>query len=219
MANKYQTLDLSHLRNVYAVGDIHGHFSLLEAKLESLGFDPEQDALISVGDLVDRGPESERALEFCRKPWFHWIRGNHEDLLRIFVHQTQQYSEEQMARNGGGWLLKVPEEDRYEFAQVLNDAPLILDVIAPSGKLCGFVHACFPSDDWRHAAEIAENHENICMWDRTDVHSPKPQGIRYIDYVFHGHTPLQGPRKVGNVVWIDTGVYRDGGKLTIVKLP
>lgn len=219
MSPPFLRIDLSHLRNVYAVGDIHGCFRMLEAKLETIGFDPEKDALISVGDLVDRGPESDRALEFCRKPWFYWVRGNHEELLRIFVTKEQNYTKEKAIKNGMGWFINFPEDIQQEFVQVLNDAPVIMEVITPNAKRCGFVHAAFPSDDWRFAEEIAVRDSHSCLWDRTDVHNPKPNGIRYIDYVFHGHTPLQTPRTVANVVWLDTSACRAGGTLTVVKLP
>jgi len=42
----------------FAVGDIHGCFSHLRRSLEAIGFDASVDRLFSVGDLIDRGPES-----------------------------------------------------------------------------------------------------------------------------------------------------------------
>lgn len=63
-----------------AVGDIHGHFQRLEKCLEAVRFDPAVDRLFSVGDLVDRGPHSEAALEWLAQPWFHAVQGNHEAL-------------------------------------------------------------------------------------------------------------------------------------------
>lgn len=59
----------------YVVGDIHGCFSLLQAKLDEIGFDPTKDRLFSVGDLVDRGTESDKVLEWLSKPWFHAVCG------------------------------------------------------------------------------------------------------------------------------------------------
>lgn len=64
----------------FAVGDIHGMFRLLQTELDGIGFDPLVDRLFSVGDLVDRGPDSELALEWIAKPWFHAVQGNHEDM-------------------------------------------------------------------------------------------------------------------------------------------
>lgn len=63
-----------------AVGDIHGHFERLQRCLDEVGFDPEVDRLFSVGDLVDRGPASEQALDWLAQPWFHAVQGNHEAL-------------------------------------------------------------------------------------------------------------------------------------------
>lgn len=63
-----------------AVGDIHGHFQRLQQCLDAVGFDPAVDRLFSVGDLVDRGPHSEAALDWLAQPWFHAVQGNHEAL-------------------------------------------------------------------------------------------------------------------------------------------
>ena len=60
------------------VGDIHGCWDELQALLDlaALGGD---DAIISIGDLVDRGPESPRVLRFFRDtPNARAIMGNHE---------------------------------------------------------------------------------------------------------------------------------------------
>jgi len=62
----------------FAVGDIHGHFTRLQAALEAVDFAPEVDRLFSVGDVVDRGPESERVLDWLAQPWFFAVQGNHE---------------------------------------------------------------------------------------------------------------------------------------------
>ena len=52
------------------VGDLHGHRSLLEAQLERLNFGPAHDRVMSVGDLVNRGPESLATLSLIEEPWF-----------------------------------------------------------------------------------------------------------------------------------------------------
>ncbi len=41
---------------LYAVGDLHGCYTLLMNRLKEIGFDFDNDLLISVGDLVDREP-------------------------------------------------------------------------------------------------------------------------------------------------------------------
>lgn len=60
------------------IGDIHGCYSELQDLLEKAGL-AEGDAIISVGDCVDRGPETPAVLAFFRNTrQAHLIMGNHE---------------------------------------------------------------------------------------------------------------------------------------------
>lgn len=52
MSNLVKYLEIDEDVNVYVVGDIHGAYSLLKEKLESVNFDYNKDLLIAVGDLV-----------------------------------------------------------------------------------------------------------------------------------------------------------------------
>jgi serine/threonine protein phosphatase 1 len=78
--NIYQRIDGTQWRHVWVVGDIHGCFSILMAKLRQYRFDPWQDLLVSVGDVIDRGPDSLRCLKLLRKRWIVAVRGNHEQM-------------------------------------------------------------------------------------------------------------------------------------------
>jgi len=59
----------------FIVGDLHGCRSLLEDLLAEVAFDGARDRLFSVGDLVDRGPDSEGCLELLKEPWFYPVLG------------------------------------------------------------------------------------------------------------------------------------------------
>lgn len=67
------------------VGDIHGCFEELQTLLSQINFQ-EKDELISIGDLVDRGPNPREVVSFFMDtPNARAIMGNHEDKhLRIF---------------------------------------------------------------------------------------------------------------------------------------
>src|SRR5690606_32978628 len=88
----------------YAGGDIHGDFSRLQHASETVGFDRRKDGLLSVGDVVDRGPGAEQALDWLALPWFHAVRGNHEDYA-IRHSLGGRVDIENYRVNGGGWFL------------------------------------------------------------------------------------------------------------------
>src|SRR5580693_7233947 len=62
------------------VGDVHGCRRELEQILERVAFGAG-DRLISVGDLVARGPDSLGVLDIVRRTGAIVVRGNHEQKL------------------------------------------------------------------------------------------------------------------------------------------
>ena len=62
------------------VGDVHGHYEGLMKLLEAIAPD-SQDQVYFVGDLIDRGPQSARVIDFVRHNRYHCVLGNHEQLL------------------------------------------------------------------------------------------------------------------------------------------
>jgi hypothetical protein len=60
------------------IGDIHGCFHELQALLDKAGL-VDEDAIISLGDCVDRGPETPQVLNFLKEnPNAQVLMGNHE---------------------------------------------------------------------------------------------------------------------------------------------
>lgn len=50
----------------FAIGDVQGCFKTLRRLLEQTGFDPGEDRVWLVGDLINRGPRSLKALRWAR---------------------------------------------------------------------------------------------------------------------------------------------------------
>lgn len=76
--NKFKRFEINTTGRDFAVGDVHGHFTKLQAALDAVGFNAATDRLFSVGDLVDRGPESADVDTWLAKPWFFAVQGNHD---------------------------------------------------------------------------------------------------------------------------------------------
>lgn len=106
---------------VYAVGDIQGCYDELRALLDRLRFDPANDVLWLVGDLVNRGPKSLETLRFVRDLGTAAITvlGNH-DLHLIAASHGRHLG------HGGHTLdavLSAP--DREELVDWLRRQPLL----------------------------------------------------------------------------------------------
>lgn len=220
----------------FVVGDIHGYFQTLERLLGIIGFDAATDRLFSVGDLIDRGPESHRAAEFLGKPWFHAIRGNHEQMLcdAITPGLRQPAALDLWQKNGGGWFASVADADRIALFQAIRELPLAMEIALPGGGIAALAHADLVSGDWqRERMQLADaaRHESLAetlLWSRrrarvvhncvqTDVPAERIE-IDGVSVIFFGHTPMPAPVACDNTRWIDTGVFMDEGRLAIAEL-
>jgi serine/threonine protein phosphatase 1 len=105
---KIQYLSKNHKGRDFVCGDLHGCFELLEERLCEIHFNYQHDRLFSVGDIIDRGGESDQALNYLKKSWFYCIRGNHEQMfLDWCTEDTPIYRNDAFRfhiHNGGLWI-------------------------------------------------------------------------------------------------------------------
>lgn len=68
----------------WIIGDVHGCYDTLIALIESLPQEAKinnYENLIFVGDLVDRGKDSKKVIEFVRNSNASCVQGNHESMM------------------------------------------------------------------------------------------------------------------------------------------
>lgn len=209
----------------FCVGDIHGMYDLLEQLLASVNFDSKADRLISVGDLVDRGPASARALYYLNQSWFYPIRGNHEQML-IDCHENPDDLEMLgiWQRNGGNWWANQPTAMQHALYRRMRRLPLAMEVPTQRGMV-GIVHADVPEGmNWQDfTAALIKGHKEItshALWSRLRVRNAESsRPVEGIQEIYCGHNIVHTPVSAGNIHFIDTGAYlgRDG-KLTIIDI-
>lgn len=221
----------------FVVGDIHGEFSLLESALESISFDRERDRLICCGDLIDRGPESHRALEFLLKPWFYSVKGNHDEWAVRSVNALLEGEGLQTAaewiKNGGNWMIHQDPDAMESIAEALDALPVLIEIDATQGRI-GICHAEPPLGAHWEALKMqverrSEKAIEGLLWDRHRIdHAQRvvrdygaliePQqgwGVDGIDHLFVGHSVVDDWLTLGNVHFIDTGSCFGGDVLLV----
>ncbi len=207
----------------FVVGDVHGDFARLQMLMDAVGFDRLKDRLIAVGDLIDRGPDSDACLAWLDRPFFHSVIGNHE-LMAISVHEGIE-PPDLYREVGGRWFLGLPFEERADYVKAFTTLPVAIEVQTPAG-LVGIVHAEVPSGmswpDFVAAIEAAEG-ETIrsATWMRARIDSAlkgiPARPVAGVHRVYAGHTPVRQPLGAANISWIDTGACF-GGMLSMVDL-
>jgi serine/threonine protein phosphatase 1 len=71
--------------------------------------------------LVDRGPRSEEAIDWIAQPWFHAVRGNHEQMAISVA--AGQHDHDHYQRNGGGSFLAHPKIAEKQSAKYWTPCP------------------------------------------------------------------------------------------------
>ncbi len=222
-------------RRVYAVGDIHGRFDLLErllAQISADAVDCGQDVeTVFVGDYVDRGAGSAAVIErLAAGPDadMRWVtlRGNHDQILLDILEGTGDVADvvgswlllggrETLRSYGVPWELIMGGDVAATISDLRDRVPAahleFLRRTSPSHRAGDylFVHAGI-----RPGIAIDRQRDHDLMWIRREfLHSAHDHGC----VVVHGHTPVEAVEELPNRIGIDTGAYASG-RLTALVL-
>ncbi|ELQ6104988.1 metallophosphoesterase [Cronobacter turicensis] len=212
----YQRIDGAAWRHIYIVGDLHGCLQALVSALRRERFDPRVDALISVGDVIDRGPDSQGCLRLIGKRWFFAVRGNHEAMA---LEALGTGDNALWAINGGNWYFGLSDVAKQEAQAQLAKArelPLVIE-LQSHDRLIVVAHADYPASRyvWEQALD-----EHAVVWSRTRINrvsAGEEEDIQGADAFYFGHTPLREPLNGGNLHYIDTGAVF-GNPLTLIRV-
>ncbi|MGY7696460.1 serine/threonine protein phosphatase [Klebsiella pneumoniae] len=213
----YQRINGADWRNIWVVGDLHGCYTNLMNRLDGVGFDPAQDLLVSVGDLIDRGSENVECLELITMPWFRAVRGNHEQMMidGLSAHGNVNH----WVANGGGWFFYL-DYDKEILAKALahkvTELPLIIELVTGDRKVV-ICHADYPHNEYEFDKPVPEE---MVIWNRDRVSDAQDGNVSEItgaDLFIFGHTPAPQPLKFANQMYIDTGAVFCG-RLTLVQI-
>lgn len=228
----FQKFDKNTQGRDFVIGDIHGMFDMVEQLMDQVIFDPAVDRMFSVGDLVDRGPRSKEADNWCKQPWFHAIKGNHEQMaIDVYndMHGGEGWNVSDTVAlhiwNGGDWFHELDGDRQARAVSEFKKLPVAIEVDTDKGKV-GIIHAEVADDDWNslvnallNKPDNLDHYLHYAMWSRTIIRekewSKYFSGVDNVDMVIVGHSVVSTPEPRHNVLYLDTGAYQ-GKRLSMV---
>lgn len=191
-----------------AIGDIHGCHLALRALIEAI--EPTaKDTIVTLGDYVDRGPDSKNVIEQllalrsqCK---LITLTGNHETMMLASRHSSKEHD---------FWMQCGGRETLASYADSIENVPAehweFLESLAYTHETPEyfFIHANYLADQ-----PIEEQPEWVGLWEHLDSHPPAPHESGKTAIV--GHTPQTTCEilDLGHVRCIDTCCF-GGGCLT-----
>ena len=226
---------------VYAIGDIHGRFDLLQAMLDKISADlarfsdARKPRIVFLGDYVDRGDQSQKVIELLSdtarlrdrlkigsQVRFDFLAGNHEIAMLAFLDDPTQFSD--WLRWGGlqtvasfGLKTKLLSDEAYLVA-LRND---LSEQLSPCMGFLTQLERLVVSGDFVfvHAAlepDVALDVQpgEAVFWGQTAIEELQEYPTHKI---VHGHFAHDHPVSLPHRICVDTGAYYSGC-LTAVRL-
>lgn len=221
---------------LYAIGDVHGRADLLAETHLRIAADLQRRLVddwrvIHVGDYVDRGPESARALamltDYAAGGRAEFLLGNHDQFMRDFLDDPEGAEFALWMMNGGGatlesfgvgdvpWdLASDPGWRRQLRDRLVAAMPGVADFLRGLAAMCRHGDFAFVHAGVRPGVPLERQSLHDLVWIREPfLDSAADHGA----VIVHGHTPARAVEVRANRIGIDTGAVF-GGPLTCLVL-
>jgi len=200
----------------FIVGDVHGCLDMLKRLMGCIGWSPEADRLIFLGDFIDRGSQSKGVVDYVIEiskvsERVECLMGNHERILLDFMDGKDMNT---FFLNGGLATLNSYRSEQQQYGGFLipDDHLAFFRSLKLLIELEDYyvVHAGL-----RPGVPVESQNPEDLLWIRDSfIFSNYYFGKR----VLFGHTPFAQPLIMENKIGLDTGaVY--GNRLTCLELP
>jgi len=222
---------------IFVIGDIHGRYKALVEVLKKSKFDYNKDKLIVIGDVVDGGFDTYKAVEELLKiKHLIFIKGNHD--IWFMKHIKTGWAEEIWLQQGGintltSYGAKCIEAEYTSDKSKVDTTNLNIPVTHQEFFNKGMYYYIQDNMLFVHGGinpkihDMENQSKTLMLWDRDLINwCKKGNKIPKYDKVFIGHSTTQiimndleycKPVKFNNLFMIDTGAGWNG-KLTIMDI-
>jgi hypothetical protein len=196
------------------VGDLHGCLDELSELLTEVAFDSTRDRLVSVGDLVGKGPKGADVVRFFRESRHEAVRGNHDERLLAWkrgddprpLRATHARDAAALSDEDWAWLGALPLHLAIpELGVLVVHAGLVPGIAVEAQEPRVLMNLRSLRADGSPSHRIEDGAPWASFW-------PGPE------LVVFGHDAVRGLQQWPHAIGLDSGcVY--GGRLSALVLP
>jgi serine/threonine protein phosphatase 1 len=196
-------------KRIIGIGDPHGCYDLLKDLIEDqVQFNPENDFLVVLGDMIDRGPNSKGVvlyLQDLRQMYpsaIVLLKGNHEDMAYHFLNQAENPNLKQ-SLHATMWFANGGDKTLSNFVSLDEAKELLIPFIGSLENYYETDTHLFAHGGIPHGKDLKTVTQEDLLWDRSLSYNGSKTLIV-------GHTPQVKVTRKGNVMCVDTEAYLTG---------
>lgn len=228
-------------KRTFVLGDVHGEFTKLKGVLDLVEFDYENDVLISLGDVVDRGIQSYDVVEHLLTiknliaiqgnhdyHWLNylkglpnvlWTQGGAETLYSYEINNVDPFIHFEFFRSQRLYYI---DENNNLFVHGGFDRHLSLektkkDVFLWDRDLFRSALSYEAMNDKTYPFKMVGDFKNVFIGHTPTIYWSEKEVMRNGILVYKGK-PITQPMRAANIWNLDTGAVYPDGKLTIMNV-